>query len=82
MAIVTRACELPTQLMWRCREMLSDLAKLGYHFHALETFVDNTCSADAFLTCGLYRHALASGLTGNCVHLSLAPLRLVRVNAG
>ena len=50
---------------WRCREMLSDLAKLGFHFRALESFVDDTCSADAFLKRGLYRHALASGLTGS-----------------
>ena len=46
------------------REMLSDLAKLGFHFRALEAFVESTCGADAFLQSGLYRHALASGLTG------------------
>ncbi len=53
------------------REMLTDLAKLGFHFRALEAFVESTCGADAFLQNGLYRHALASGLTG------MGPLQMV-----
>lgn len=44
--------------------MLSDLARLGFHFQALEAFVESTYGVDAIFGMGLYRHALASGLTG------------------
>jgi hypothetical protein len=46
------------------REVLSDLARLGFHFQALEAFVESTYGVDAIFGMGLYRHALASGLTG------------------
>ena len=43
---------------------MSDLARLGFHFQALEAFVESTYGVDAIFGMGLYRHALASGLTG------------------
>ena len=46
------------------REILSDLARLGFHLKALEAFVESTYGMDAIFGMGLYRHALASGLTG------------------
>ena len=46
------------------REVLGDLGQIGFHFRALEIFVECSRGVGNICGAGLYRHALASGLTG------------------